>query len=176
VTREELVRETARRTGLTNREVQIVLSTLLDLIRETICGGNSVFIRGFGSFQAKKGRKRRVRDPRDNGLMVIPPRYRPFFKAYPALRDAVEESLATRVRVAFLCLGCSGAERVSLVGDFNEWNESTHPMQKLPDGSWFTELVMPTGRTISYAFSVDGIHRADPAYRASVDGNTLRQV
>lgn len=176
MTREELARETARRTGLTMKEVQIVLVTLLDVIREVMCSGETVFIRGFGCFSAKKGRKRRVRDPRDEGVMEIPARYRPVFRAYPALRDSVQDSLARKTRVAFFCIGCPGAERVSVTGDFNDWNPAASPMQKLPDGSWFAELSLSSGQTISYCFSVDGEERSDPAYRINSKGKTVRQV
>lgn len=176
MTREELARETARRTGLTMKEVQIVLVTLLDVIREMICSGDSVFIRGFGSFSAKKGRKRRLRDPRDEGILEIPARYRPVFRAYPALRDAVQDSLAAKTRVAFFCIGCPMAKRVFITGDFNNWNPEASPMQKLPDGSWFAELSMTSGQTISYSFLVDGEEKHDPAYRINSRGKTVRQV
>lgn len=176
MTREELARETARRTGLTVREVQSVLVTLLDVIREVICAGDSVFIRGFGSFSARKGRKRRIRDPRNEGVMEIPARYRPVFRAYPGLRDAVQEALAPRSRVAFFCIGCPEAEKAFLLGSFNDWDPASNPMQKLPDGSWFAELSMPAGQTISYCFLVDGEERPDPAYGRNSRGMTVRQV
>jgi nucleoid DNA-binding protein len=176
MTREELARETAARTGLTIREVQIVLLTLLAVIRETLCSGNSVFLRGFGSFSTKLGRSRRVRDPRNDGVMVIPARHRPVFKPYPVLRDAVQNSLAERTRVAFFCVGYSNAESISVVGSFNNWDETASPMEKLPDGSWFSELVMPSDQIISYSFLVDGVRRRDPAYPSGADGVSERQV
>lgn len=176
MTREELARETARRTGLTMREVQIVLVTFLDVIRETISSGNSVFLRGFGCFATKMGRERRVRDPRNDGVMVIPPRHRPVFRAYPALRDEVQNSLAPRTRVAFFCVGWPGASSIFVVGDFNNWNDTDAPMQKLPDGSWFAELSMSSGRTIHYSFLVDGIKRHDPGYHRDANGSSARQV
>lgn len=176
MTREELARETAGRTGLTMKEVQIVLVTFLDVIRETLCRGDSIFLRGFGCFSTRMGRPRRVRDPRDNGVMVIPARYRPTFRAYPPLCDAVQNSLAPRTRVAFFCIGYPNAKAISIVGDFNNWNEDDSPMQKLPDGSWFAELVMSSGRTINYNYSVDGVYRPDPAYRSDANGVSTRQV
>ncbi|MCK5787056.1 MAG: HU family DNA-binding protein [Candidatus Sabulitectum sp.] len=176
MTREELARETARRTGLTMKEVQIVLVTFLDVISETLCMGNSIFLRGFGCFSTRMGRERRVRDPRDNGVMVIPARHRPVFRPYPALRDSVQNSLAPRVRVAFFCIGYSQAQSVSVVGDFNNWDQADSPMQKLPDGSWFTELLMSSGQTIHYSFSVDGQRKPDPGYRSDSSGHSLRQV
>ncbi len=176
MTREELAREASRRTGLTMKEVQIVLVTILDIIKERMSAGDSVFIRGFGSFSVRKGRKRRVRDPRDEGVMEIPARYRPVFKAYPALKSAVQESLAPKTRVAFFCIGRPDANRVSVIGGFNEWDPGACPMQKLPDGSWFAELTLSSGQTISYCFWVDGTEVSDPAYPAGPGGRTRRQV
>ncbi len=176
MTREELARETASRTGLTMKEVQIVLVTLLDVVRETLCGGGSVFLRGFGCFGTKIGRARRVRDPRDDGVMIIPSRHRPVFRAYPALRDAVQNSLAPRTQVAFFCIGYPNAQTISVVGEFNNWNPAESQMQKLPDGSWFTELTMASGQTIGYSFSVDGVRKPDPAYRSDASGISMRQV
>lgn len=176
MTREELARETARRTGLTMKEVQSVLVTFLDVIKETICNGEAVFIRGFGCFSARKGRKRRVRDPRDQGVMEIPARYRPVFKAYPDLREAVQESLAPKTTVAFFCIGFPEAGEVFLTGSFNQWDAEKHPMQRLPDGSWFTEVSITSGQTISYCFLVDGLEKTDPAYRSNSRGKTVRQV
>ncbi len=176
MTREELAREIAGRTGLTMKEVQIVLVTLLDVIREALCRGDSVFLRGFGSFSTKLGRSRRVRDPKNDGVMVIPARHRPVFRSYPLLKNAVQNSLARRTQVAFFCVGYSDAGSISVVGSFNNWDETSSPMQRLPDGSWFAELVMPSGQTISYSFLVDGIRRQDPAYPADANGVSKRQV
>jgi integration host factor subunit alpha len=176
MTREELARKTALRTGLTMKEVQIVLVTLLEVISETICRGDTVFLRGFGCFSTRMGRKRRVRDPRDDGVMEIPPRHRAVFRPYPALRDAVQNSLAPKSRVAFFCIGNPGATRVSVVGDFNNWKDGDAPMQRLPDGSWFAELSMPSGGTIYYCFSVDGEKKPDPGCRLTSNGMSVRQV
>ncbi len=176
MTREELARKTASRTGLTIKEVQIVLVTFLNVITESLCHGESVFLRGFGSFSTKKGRARRVRDPRNDGIMVIPARFRPAFRAYPALRDAVQNSLAPRTRVAFFCVGYPEAKSVSITGSFNSWDENDSPMQKLPDGSWFAELVMSSGQTVRYSFLVDGVRRQDPAYPSGTSGVSKRQV
>ncbi len=176
MTREELARETASRTGLTLKEVQIVLVTFLDVISENLCMGNSVFLRGFGCFSSKMGKARRVRDPRNDGVMVIPARHRPVFRAYPDLRDAVQNSLAVKVSVAFFCIGYPKAEAVFVTGDFNNWDENDCPMQRLPDGSWFTELTMSSGQTIKYCFSIDGVSKPDPAYHSDAQSISTRQV
>jgi DNA-binding protein HU-beta len=176
MTREELARDIARRTGLTLREVQSVLGSMLDVITETLCAGDSIYMRGFGCFETRRGRMRRARNPQGEGVIEIPPRIRPHFRPYDALKDAVQQSLASRVRVDFLCLGARNAEYVSVIGSFNDWDETECPMQKLPDGSWVAELILPAGQTIRYRYNVDGRWEVDPAYPADSQGNTVRQT
>ncbi len=176
MTREELAREVARRTGLTLKEVQSALTGILDVITETLCEGERIYMRGFGCFETKKGRMRRARNPQGEGLIEIPSRIRPHFRSYDALKDAVQQSLASRVRVDFLCLGARNADYVSVVGSWNDWDESACPMQKLPDGSWVAESPLPSGQTIRYRYNVDGRWEPDPAYPPDSQGNTVRQV
>lgn len=47
------------------------------------------------------------------------------------------------------------AAQVSLVGDFNGWDPSSHPMTRRDDGWWETALRLPAG-TWQYAYRVDG--------------------
>jgi len=54
------------------------------------------------------------------------------------------------------------ARRVSLVGDFNNWSATTHPMRKEQDGSWFVTVPLNRGRHY-YQFLVDGQPVLDPA-------------
>ena len=54
------------------------------------------------------------------------------------------------------------AEGVSLLGDFNQWNEKKHPMKKGQQGMWEKIIVVPRGR-YEYRFMVDGQWHNDPA-------------
>lgn len=55
------------------------------------------------------------------------------------------------------------AARVSIVGDFNQWNPTTLPMRRSADGRlWEVEVKLPLGR-YSYAFMIDGKIAADPS-------------
>jgi len=47
------------------------------------------------------------------------------------------------------------ASLVCLIGDFNNWNATTHPMRRQADGSWLLELPLTRGRHY-YQFLVDG--------------------
>jgi 1,4-alpha-glucan branching enzyme len=53
------------------------------------------------------------------------------------------------------------AAKVSLVGDFNDWRPSAHPMQRQADGSWLLQVLLGPGRHY-YQFLVDGKPVLDP--------------
>ena len=72
-------------------------------------------------------------------------------------------------------LNAPQAASVSLVGDFNNWNQSATPMVRSADGTgWTVTVELPAGRHV-YAFVVDGAKGSkwvpDPAaLRAPDDG------
>ena len=62
--------------------------------------------------------------------------------------------------VIFLCMA-PHARQVYLVGDFNNWEPTSLPMVRQPDGGWRLEVHMGHGHH-QYLFSVDGVHTLDP--------------
>jgi len=72
-------------------------------------------------------------------------------------RYGADENLRWR---NFIC-HAPQAKRVSVVGDFNHWNPSTHPMKQGTDGAWITRIEL-RHRHHRYAFDVDGQRVLDP--------------
>jgi 1,4-alpha-glucan branching enzyme len=62
--------------------------------------------------------------------------------------------------INFLC-HAPQAKSVSLVGDFNQWNPTAHPMRQVPDRSWLLLVELKHGHH-RYAFLVDGVLTLDP--------------
>ena len=62
--------------------------------------------------------------------------------------------------VDFICRAPQ-AKSVSLVGDFNGWQPTAHPMTRMPDGGWVIRLELPHGHH-QYVFLVDGVPTLDP--------------
>jgi hypothetical protein len=61
------------------------------------------------------------------------------------------------VRVTFVLPSSIWAERVNLVGDFNEWSTESHPMrQSASDGSWRITLDLPAGHDYQFRYLVNG--------------------
>jgi len=73
----------------------------------------------------------------------------------------------TVVRFVFVA---PNAGKVSLVGDFNDWDETRAPMIRADkDGRWSVTLPLSIGRH-QYAYVVDGTWHADPSAPMTGDG------
>jgi 1,4-alpha-glucan branching enzyme len=62
--------------------------------------------------------------------------------------------------VNFICMA-AGAQKVSLVGDFNQWNPDANPMRQGLDKAWQISVELKHGHH-RYAFLVDGVLTLDP--------------
>ena len=54
------------------------------------------------------------------------------------------------------------AQKVSLAGDFNNWDSKATPMHKGTDGVWHVGVALGPGRH-EYRFVADGVWQDDPA-------------
>lgn len=62
--------------------------------------------------------------------------------------------------INFIC-NAPEARSVCLVGDFNNWNVSSHTMKQMPDRAWMLTVELKHGHH-RYAFLVDGVLTLDP--------------
>jgi len=62
--------------------------------------------------------------------------------------------------VNFIC-NAPQAKFVAMVGDFNAWNPTSHPMKQQPDKAWLITVELKHGHH-RYAFLVDGLLTVDP--------------
>jgi 1,4-alpha-glucan branching enzyme len=62
--------------------------------------------------------------------------------------------------INFYCTATS-ARSVYLVGDFNAWDPTSHPMRRRVDSWWFIEVQLAHGHH-RYQFLVDGKPSLDP--------------
>ena len=61
---------------------------------------------------------------------------------------------------AFLYMG-TDAQKVTIMGDFNDWDPEANPMKQQFDGAWRGEVMMSHGHH-HYLFCVDGKPTLDP--------------
>ena len=91
MTRSDLVEELAARFGhLAQRDAELAVKTLLDVMSDSLALGNRIEIRGFGSFSVNRRPPRLGRNPRSGESVAIPEKRVPHFKPGKALREAVD--------------------------------------------------------------------------------------
>jgi len=71
----------------------------------------------------------------------------------------LENKLAL-VTINFFC-AAPNALSVYLIGDFNDWNRTSHPMERQTDGFWLLQVPLSHGHHL-YQFLVDGEPMLDP--------------
>ena len=50
----------------------------------------------------------------------------------------------------------NGASRVALVGDFNDWNPGSLPLEKLKSGEFKVTIDLESGREYQFRYLIDG--------------------
>lgn len=86
----ELINEVARKTGLSRRETEVGIETMLDLIAAELVGGNKVTLTGFGTFDVGDRRERAGVNPRTGKPIKIPATKMPRFKPSKNIRSKVK--------------------------------------------------------------------------------------
>lgn len=59
------------------------------------------------------------------------------------------------IRVTFELPAYLWADRVYLLGDFNEWNHQQTPLHQDRDGVWRVEVDLPVGKRFEFRYVVD---------------------
>lgn len=93
VTKADIVNRISEATGLTKKEVEIILDSILFSIIDAVRQGNRVEIRGFGSFSFKERFARKVKNPKTNKIVEVGHRFVPVFKPAKDFKETVNHSL-----------------------------------------------------------------------------------
>lgn len=89
MTKAELVREVAEKTGMTKKDTALLVNALFETIMDALSKGEKVQIAGFGIFEVKERAERVGRNPRTGEEIKIPPRKVPVFRVGKELKTKV---------------------------------------------------------------------------------------
>ena len=89
----DLVASIADKTGVPKVDVLVTLETFFTEIKNTLSGGENVYIRGFGSYIIKKRAKKIGRHIKKNEAIEIPEHYIPSFKPAKIFVEQVKENV-----------------------------------------------------------------------------------
>lgn len=84
----ELITAVSEKTGLSKKDADNAVNSMLSTIIETLAKDEKVQIVGFGTFEVRSRSERQGRDPRTNSPITIPASKVPAFKAGKAFKDA----------------------------------------------------------------------------------------
>ena len=90
MTKIEIVREIASKTGLPTKDVLVIVESLMDTIKTSMENGEEVFLRGFGSFIIKHRADKTARNISKNTTVVITAHDIPAFRPAKEFMDQVK--------------------------------------------------------------------------------------
>ena len=89
----KLISQIAEKTGLSKVDVLVVIEQCLREIKDTLATGESIFIRGFGSFVTKTRARKVGRDIKNNISLEIPESRIPAFRPAKEFIDGVKNGV-----------------------------------------------------------------------------------
>ena len=92
MTKADIVDHIARATGLTKIETEAVVNGFTATVIQALVEGETVELRGFGSFRSQYRAPRTARNPRTKEVVEIDARYVPVFKPARDFREAVDRA------------------------------------------------------------------------------------
>ena len=91
----ELVQRIAdRNTHLYQRDIENIVSAILDEVVKALARGDRVELRGFGAFSVKNRPSRSGRNPRTGDAVFVEEKWVPFFKTGKELRERLNPGQA----------------------------------------------------------------------------------
>ncbi len=87
----ELIKELAARTNLTQKEAKAFLDAFCEIITEALAKGDKVAIMNFGTWEVRERAERKGRNPRTKEEIIIPATKVPRFSPGKMLKEAVKK-------------------------------------------------------------------------------------
>jgi DNA-binding protein HU-beta len=79
MTRKDPIDRVAKKFGLKKKESEAIVKFIFQQIAETVKKGERVSIQGFGAFELRELKERKIRNPRTGKVVKVPERYRVVF-------------------------------------------------------------------------------------------------
>lgn len=90
MTKDDLIRRTAAKAGVETNVARVVVEAAIETTMEFVANGDSLFLRGFGTFQPKLRKAKTARNISKNTSIVIPAHKTPHFKPSPNFKNRLK--------------------------------------------------------------------------------------
>ena len=93
MTKAELVSKISEKTGVEKLTTLAIVESMMNEIKDSISNSESVFLRGFGTFKAKKRAEKTGRNIKKNTTIIIPAHHIPAFKPAKVFTQEVKNKV-----------------------------------------------------------------------------------
>ena len=96
MTKAEVIAEITDKTGIDRGDVTATIENFFEVVKDSMEEGESIYIRGFGSFVNKKRAKKVARNISKNTAIIIDEHYVPSFKPSKQFVKQVKDGTARK--------------------------------------------------------------------------------
>lgn len=93
MTKADIVSQVSENTGIEKATVQKALEAFMESVKDSLAGGDNVYLRGFGSFIVKKRAKKVARNISKNTIVIVPEHFIPSFKPVDSFITQVKDKV-----------------------------------------------------------------------------------
>ena len=92
MTKADVITEISEKTGIPKDDVTLTVEAFFSVVKNSMAGGENIYVRGFGSFINKKRAKKIARNISKNTAIVIDEHYVPSFKPSKVFVEKIKSS------------------------------------------------------------------------------------
>lgn len=89
--KKELISRIAEDTGFTQKDVAVVIDSMVNNIETSVANGESIHLSGFGVFSLQSRAARQARNPHSNVAISVPAKVVPKFKPGKEFKEKVQK-------------------------------------------------------------------------------------
>lgn len=96
MTKADIVAKISEKTGIEKKEVMAIVEAFMSVVRNSMCEGKNVYLRGFGTLYIKKRARKPGRIISRNTTIMIPAHNIPAFKPAKAFANRLKKSVPVK--------------------------------------------------------------------------------
>lgn len=91
MTKKDIIDEVSRKTGVTREAVQAVINEAIDIVADSVCDGEPIYIRGLFTLSVVKRAQKPTRNITKGETIISPAHYAPHAKFSKEICDKVKK-------------------------------------------------------------------------------------
>jgi integration host factor subunit beta len=94
----DLVHVLVEKRGITQKQAEQAVEVIFETMRDALCGGENIEIRGFGAFHVKHYKGYQGRNPKTGEVIPVAPKRGILFRTGKELRERINLALERKLR------------------------------------------------------------------------------